>query len=208
LIPIEFPCGKILLEGIFSLPEGKGPFPLLIVCHPHPLYGGNMANNVVAAVCERAGGKGLAWLKFNFRGVGRSGGRFGNGIGEKEDVRAAVSFGQEQPGIDGGRIGLCGYSFGSLVAFAAAVEDPRIRAIAGISPFIQPEDLLQDYTHSKLFVWGDRDGFLDPKKLGQQVEKVPEPKEVAVFPGADHFWGGQEAPMAEKVVSFFVKNLL
>jgi len=208
LISIEFPCGKIMLEGIFSLPGGRGSFPLLIVCHPHPLYGGNMANNVVEAVCEEAGGKGLAWLKFNFRGVGRSGGSFGNGIGEKEDVQAAVSFGKEQPEIDGGRIGLCGYSFGSLVAFAAAVEDSRIRAVAGISPFIQPETLLENYTHPKLFVWGDRDSFLDPQKLGQQVQNLPNPKEVAVFPGVDHFWSGQEAPLAEKVVSFFVKNLL
>lgn len=197
-----------MLEGIFSLPEGKGLSPLLIVCHPHPLYGGNMENNVVAAVCQQAGKKGLAWLKFNFRGVGRSGGGFGNGIGEKEDVRAAVSFGQERSGIDGGRIGLCGYSFGSLVAFAAAAEDPRIRAIAGISPFIQPETLLQDYANPKLFVWGDQDGFLDPQKLGRQVEKLPEPKEVVVFPGVDHFWGGQEAPLAEEVVAFFVKSLL
>ncbi len=208
MFPIKIPCGKIMLEGIFSLPEGKGPSPLLILCHPHPLYGGNMENNVVAAVCQQAGKKGLAWLKFNFRGVGRSGGGFGNGIGEKEDVRAAVSFGQERAEIDGGRIGLCGYSFGSLVAFTVAAEDPRIRAVAGISPFIEPETLLQDYANPKLFVWGDRDGFLDPQKLGQQVEKLPDPKEVAVFPGVDHFWSGQEAPLAERVVAFFVKSLL
>ncbi len=208
MFPIKIPYGKIMLEGIFSLPEGKGPSPLLILCHPHPLYGGNMENNVVAAVCQQAGKKGLAWLKFNFRGVGRSGGGFGNGIGEKEDVRAAVSFGQERAEIDGGRIGLCGYSFGSLVAFTVAAEDPRIRAVAGISPFIEPETLLQDYANAKLFVWGDRDGFLDPQKLGQQVEKLPDPKEVAVFPGVDHFWSGQEAPLAERVVAFFVKSLL
>jgi alpha/beta superfamily hydrolase len=208
LIPIEIPCGKIRLEGFFSLPEGKGPFPLWVICHPHPLYGGNMENNVVEAICQQAGGTGLAWLKFNFRGVGRSGGGFGNGIGEKEDVRAAVSFGEARPEIDGARIGLCGYSFGSLVAFAAAAEDPRIRAVAGISPFIQPETLLRDTTAPKLFVWGDRDSFLDRPKLRQQVEKLPEPKELAVFPGVDHFWAGEEVPLAERVVAFFAKNLL
>jgi alpha/beta superfamily hydrolase len=167
-----------------------------------------MENNVVEAVCQQAGEKGLAWLKFNFRGVGRSGGGFGNGIGEKEDVRAAVSFGEARPEIDGARIGLCGYSFGSLVAFAAAAEDPRIRAVAGISPFIQPETLLRDTTAPKLFVWGDRDSFLDRPKLRQQVEKLPEPKELAVFPGVDHFWAGEEVPLAERVVAFFAKNLL
>ena len=81
---IEFPCREILLEGIFSLPEGEDACGLVVVCHPHPLYGGNMGNNVVEAVCRTVGSKGLAWLKFNFRGVGRSGGNFAGGVGEKK----------------------------------------------------------------------------------------------------------------------------
>ena len=91
---VEFLCKDIILEGIFALPEGDGPFSLVVVCHPHPLYGGNMYNNVVHAVCERLGEKKIAWLKFNFRGVGMSGGGFAEGIGEKEDVKAAISFGE------------------------------------------------------------------------------------------------------------------
>ena len=70
---IEFPCGNIALEGMISIPEDPGPWGLVVVCHPHPLYGGDMFNNVVHAVCEDLGKKGLAWQKFNFRGVGKSG---------------------------------------------------------------------------------------------------------------------------------------
>ena len=88
---VEFPCGEITLEGIFALPEGEGPFGLVVVCHPHPLYGGNMYNNVVHAVCEKLGQKKIAWLKFNFRGVGESGGSFAGGVGEKEDLKAAIA---------------------------------------------------------------------------------------------------------------------
>ncbi len=205
---IEFPCGDITLEGVFALPEGQGPFSLVIVCHPHPLYGGNMYNNVVHAICEKMGKQGLAWLKFNFRGVGKSGGHFGGSIGEKDDAKAAIAFGEEQTQVHPGQIGICGYSFGSIVAFSVAVEDQRIKAVAGISPFVQPADLLHHYTKPKLFISGTNDEFIDAGSLQQLVMKVPEPRELAIYPGADHFWGGSEDQMAEKVSQFFVNALL
>ncbi len=204
---IEFPCQEIMLEGIFSLPEGEDPCGLVIVCHPHPLYGGNMDNAVVEAVCRALGKRGLGWLKFNFRGVGRSGGNFGGGVGEKEDARAAVSFGATQEKVDGERMGICGYSFGSIVAFGASVEDARIKAVAGISPFIQPADLLNRYRRPKLFISGTHDEWVDVQNLERLVENLPEPKELVIQAGADHFWFGSESLMAEKVSGFFVRYL-
>ena len=202
---IEFPCQGIILEGIFSLPEGEGPFGLVIVCHPHPLYGGNMDNNVVGAICRAVGKQGLAWLKFNFRGVGRSGGNFAGGGGEKEDAQAAISFGATQEKVDGERIGICGYSFGSIVAFAAAVEDGQVKAVAGISPFVQPADLLNHYLRPKLFISGTDDEWVDAQNLERLVRNLPEPKELMIQPGVDHFWVGSESLMAEKVSDFFAK---
>ena len=204
---IEFPSGQFTLEGIIALPEGDGPFPLVVVCHPHPLYGGNMYNNVVHAVCEKLGEKNIAWLKFNFRGVGMSGGSFAGGNGEKEDVKAAISFAESQPMIDRKRIGLSGYSFGSMVAFSAAVEDNRVGAVAGISPFVQPENLFDHYGKPKLLVCGAQDGFINVKTLEQLFQKIPEPKELVIYPGVDHFWGEEEGPMAEKVGEFFGRYL-
>lgn len=200
---IEFPCHDITLEGVLALPEGNGPFGLVVVCHPHPLYGGNMYNNVVHAICEKLGERGLAWLKFNFRGVGKSGGHFGGGLGEKDDARAAISFAEKQTKIDAGKMGICGYSFGSTVAIAVAVEDMRVQAVAGISPFIQPAELLDHYTKPKLFISGANDEFIEPHDLKQLVAKLPEPKECVIYPGVDHFWGGSENSMAEKVSQFF-----
>lgn len=204
---INFPCGEITLEGIFALPEGEGPFGLVIVCHPHPLYGGNMYNNVVHAICQKVEERKISWLKFNFRGVGKSGGSFAGGIGEKEDLKAAISLGESQPKIDRERIGACGYSFGSIVAFSVAVEDPRVKAVAGISPFIQPDTLLDHYSRPKLFACGTRDEFVSVNSLESLVKKLPEPKELAIYPGVDHFWAGDCEPMAEKVSQFFLKNL-
>ncbi len=204
---VEFPCQDILLEGILSTPDGPDRFSVVVVCHPHPLYGGNMYNNVVEAVCAKLGEDGIAWLRFNFRGVGRSGGDFSGGLGEREDVKAAISFAEVQPKIDARKIGVCGYSFGSIVAFAVAVEDERVKAVAGISPFVEPPDLLNHCQKPKLFICGENDEFINAKNLQELVRGLPDPKELAIFTGSDHFWGGDEDAMAERVSKFFKTQL-
>lgn len=195
------------MEGMLGFPEGKGPFPAIVVCHPHPLYGGNMDNYVVEAVCAQMEEQGLAWLKFNFRGVGLSEGNFAEGIGEKEDARAAISYLANQEAIDAERIGICGYSFGSLIAFRLAKEEPKIKAVAGISPFIEPPSLLINYAQPKLFVWGTEDEFIDVENLQALIGKFPEPKELIFFPQTNHFWNTNVERMARKVSEFFKKHL-
>lgn len=204
---IEFASQNLSLEGLLGIPPGIGPFAALILCHPHPLYGGNMHNNVVSAICAQVEKQGLAWLKFNFRGVGRSEGNFAGGIGEKEDARAALNFIAHQELINSERIGICGYSFGSIVALQLAVEDPRVKAVAGISPFIEPPSLLDNYKRPKLFICGTEDEYIAPENLQTLIAKVPEPKELIFFPGADHFWTIHEEQMARRVSEFFKKHL-
>jgi hypothetical protein len=166
-----------------------------------------MFNNVIHAVCTALEEKGLGWLKFNFRGVGRSGGRYSDGIGEQDDTQAALSFAEKQERADPANMGVCGYSFGSTVAFAVAAKDPRVKAVAGISPFIQPPDLLDRCVSPKLLVTGTRDGFVDSRGLEEQVRRLPDPKELVLFPGGDHFWSKGEEAMAEKVAGFFRERL-
>ena len=89
---VSFRSGRLLLEGAESAPPGTGPFPAVLVCHPHPSFGGSMDNDVVRSVCEALFEKSIMTLRFNFRGVGKSEGRFGHGIGEQDDVEAAISF--------------------------------------------------------------------------------------------------------------------
>ncbi len=204
---VLFPCEDFLLEGILSLPEGEGPFGLVIVCHPHPLYGGSMHNKVVYAVCNKVGGQDLAWLKFNFRGVEGSGGRFSQGAGEKEDLKAAISFALQQDRIDADQIGLCGYSFGSLVALAVAAQDSRAKSVAAVSPLIEGLKLLERCTIPKLFVAGTEDEFIDSKELELRVMNLPEPRELVIYSGEDHFWNRYEEPMSDRVAEFFKKRL-
>ena len=85
---ILFPSGSLHLEGL--LIRGKIP-KAVVISHPHPLYGGDMDNYVVGLISQAFEEKGWTTLRFNFRGVGRSQGDFDQGIGEEEDVLAAVN---------------------------------------------------------------------------------------------------------------------
>ena len=131
---ITFPCGELSLEGICHSPEGEGPFAAVVVCHPHPLYGGSMSNNVVLAVCQALAQQSILALRFNFRGVGGSQGELADEATGQEDVRAALSYVASVEDVDRGRVGLCGYSFGAGVAVTGAASEEQVRAGGGRFP--------------------------------------------------------------------------
>jgi alpha/beta superfamily hydrolase len=205
-IHTTFPCGALTLEGVLRIPPSLEPVPAVVVCHPHPLYGGNMQNNVVMAVVRGLAAQGWATLRFNFRGAGRSEGHYDHGRGEQADTRAAISYLETRNEIDPGRIGLCGYSFGSMVAFPVAATDNRVRAVAGISPPSPPNDLA-NYAGPKLFLWGDKDTMINTKATAHVFPTLSEPKILEVIAGADHFWGGQEEVIT-KIIGEFFRNYL
>src|SRR5438093_13728759 len=115
---MTFASGVLTLEGALNLPE-RTPAPGIVVCHPHPMYGGDMHNNVVDAVCQTAAANGIVALRFNFRGAGGSEGIYDNGVGEQDDVGAALAYLRELPEVDGARVALAGYSFGAAIALQA-----------------------------------------------------------------------------------------
>lgn len=201
---VRFPSGQLSLEGVLGLPEeGSGPFPAVVLCHPHPLYGGSMDNNVIFAACEGLARVSIAWLRFNFRGVGMSGGRFDNGIGEQDDVKAALAYIGSLPEINPAKLGLCGYSFGTMVAIPVADSDDRVQAIAAVSPFFVSPGWLKAYRRPKLFICGDDDNFVNCRDVGRIVSELPERRRLDLVPGADHFWAGFESELATKLGDFF-----
>ena len=206
---VSFLSGELLLEGILATPQGAGPFPAVIVCHPHPLYGGSMDNNVVYSLCETLTQASFISLKFNFRGVGESQGEFGQGIGEQADVEAAISFVSKLKEVDENRIGLAGYSAGAGFALPVAADDARIKALAAASPPINMFnfDCLTGCPKPKFLISGDKDDLISPKQFLEFCGNLPEPKECETIEGADHFWWGYEAHLAAKVTAFLVKAL-
>jgi alpha/beta superfamily hydrolase len=201
---ISFPSGELSLEGVWHLPDSNGPLPAVIVCHPHPLYGGNMSANVVFYICQALALNNIAALRFNFRGVGKSQGRFGGGISEQEDVRAALDFALATDNINKNKIGLAGYSFGGGVAAAVAVGEERIKMLALVSPALMDSgEQLKEYIKPKFIIIGENDDVIPQRELRELFEEIPEPKQYEVIAGADHFWGGYEEVVAEKVADFF-----
>ena len=205
-VHITFPCGDISLEGVWHFPENTEQLPAVIVCHPHPLYGGNMSSNIVFAICQALAQQSIAALRFNFRGVGKSSGTFGEGIAEQEDVKAALALISSTPNIDQKRIGLAGYSFGASVALPVAVQDGRVNLLALVSPALLDSgwEQLKGYTKPKFLIAGDNDFVIPQQQFWQHIKDIPEPKQCQVISGADHFWEGFEEEVAHKVTQFFV----
>jgi len=203
---VSFHSGNLALEGVYTAPQGEGPFPAVVVCHPHPLYGGMMDNNVVLAVCHALSRVAIASLRFNFRGVGGSEGAHDGGIGERDDVAAAIGFVTSAAGIEADRIGLCGYSFGAVVALEAAARTAQVRALTLISPILSPGSPLEGYEKPKLLIWGSRDLAL-PAGLDSLMAKVAGPKQYEAVTGADHFWWGYEDRIGSAAADFFSSEL-
>jgi len=206
---VSFPSGRLVLEGTLAIPEAAGPFPAVIVCHPHPLYGGSMDNNVVYSLSETLTQASLASFKFNFRGVGGSQGEFSQGIGEQQDVEAAISFISTVKEVDSKRIGLAGYSAGAGFALPVGSNDARIRALAAVSPPLPmfDFDFLKSCHKPKFLISGNRDNFVPTNQFLEFCQNLPEPKEYESIQGADHFWWGYESHLAAKVAAFFIKVL-
>lgn len=196
-------------EGIIATPDGEGPFPGVVMCHPHPLHGGSMDNNVVIAVAFGLADAGIASLRFNFRGVGNSAGTHANGEKEHAETLAAMDFLGALPDVDDRRIGLGGYSFSARVICAHRQLYRKPLAIALVSP--SPEAIadtpLQSDRTPRMIITGDRDRLANADGTAEQLGKFNPPADYYVVAGADHFWVGQEREMADKVAPFFRDHL-
>ena len=198
---LTFACGDLTLEGALHLPTAT-PAPGVVVCHPHPQYGGEMENNVVMAACSALVERGYAALRFNFRGVGGSDGAFDQGQGEREDVRAALRYLAARPEVDKQRIGLAGYSFGAMVA--SEVASGGLRALALVSPLLSFADLRVAWGCPALLLAGDRDPMAPADRL-RVVAEAPG-VELRIIADADHSWWGFEGEVGEALGEFFARH--
>jgi alpha/beta superfamily hydrolase len=176
------------------------PVAAAVVCHAHPLHGGMMHFKVVFRVAKALRSAGLAALRFNFRGVGRSEGRFDHGIGEQDDAEAALD--ELERRYAPVPLVLGGFSFGSAVALRVGARDPRVRAVFALG---YPASIFTEHPHldargvPRLFVQGEQDRFASGEALRALVEPRPGPREVVVVPGADHFFDGRLDALQEAV---------
>lgn len=201
--------GPLRLEGRLLLPSGGGtePVPGVVLCHPHPLYGGSMDNNVIYAVRRVLVERGIAVLCFNFRGVGQSEGVHDGGRGEVDDALAAVDYLAGREDIDRVALGLAGYSFGGTVALAAGMQAEAVKAAAAISP---PAIPALSSPKPRLVICGAADRLVPAAGILRKKERITGggAGTVEVIDEADHFWAGCEGKPAGLLAAFFARHLL
>jgi hypothetical protein len=194
--PTTVRAGAETLEGRLAVPAGARLG--VVICHPHPLYGGDMESPVVARVTETCAGRGLATLRFNFRGVGASTGRHDAGLGEQDDVRACL---EHLTGALGGhpRLALAGYSFGAAMAAAVAATAP-VSGVALVAPPLRVAEVAMPVSLKGpvLVVVGAEDQYCPPDALERVRASLPAAT-VTVIDGADHFFFGALAPLGRAV---------
>jgi|UniRef100_A0A7C3V4L8 hypothetical protein len=185
---LQIQAGSVSLEARFS--PGTAPAGVVIT-HPHPLYGGSMNNNVVWTAARAFGDRGWSSLRFNFRGVGASTGRYGEGLGEVEDVIGAVAY---FAGRVPGPCFVVGYSFGAAVAARALLKGLKVAGAVLIAPPIAFMDLgfLPQTPKVSLIVAGDRDDLCPVADLELLCRDRQPPVDLRVVPGADHFFSSRE----------------
>jgi alpha/beta superfamily hydrolase len=196
---ITFYSGELTLEGMIARPDTSTVERGAVVCHPHPLYGGSMYNNVVEAALEAMWRLGWATLRFNFRGVGQSEGEHSSGSGEADDAVAAVHFMAHELAISSQKIVLAGYSFGAMAALNAASKLTDLGALMLIAlPLRMAEaDALNQINAPIVLAAGDHDNYCPPAQLQAMNQALGSRAQLKIISGADHFFGGYEAELAD-----------
>lgn len=215
---VTFTSGGLRLEGRYT-PAFEGA-PAAVICHPHPLFGGNMDNNVVYALEARIASRGVSTLCFNFRGAGSSEGEFDEMRGEVDDVLAAISWLAGRSDVDPYRLGLAGYSFGGLMAMYAAsriiarnaagtqvVAPVRLGLVSPMSPGVPWEkdpalyDLIKNPPPAVVTA-GTRDKFCSVDSARSLVTALGMDTRIIIVEGTDHFYWEREDEAALPIADF------
>jgi len=181
------PAGK--LEALLEEPDIADPIQAALVCHPHPQHGGTMHNKVVYRIARGLRRQGAVVLRFNYRGVNLSEGRYDKGIGEIDDARAALQLLRDRyPDLP---VSVAGFSFGSRIALRLAVDIQPRRAIAVGFParYFETETFSQ-LAVSRDFILSTRDEYCPLPEFQAHYATLPEPKSAHLIEAADHFFAG------------------
>jgi len=190
----------LTLEGEVAEPSGVSR-AAVVLCHPHPQYGGTMRSIVIGALFEALPHAGFTCLRFNFRGVERSGGTHDDGVGERLDVQAAVAaMVDERAGHE--PLVLAGWSFGADMTLAT--PDPMLAGWLAIAPplrFASDFDVVALDARPKQLVLGQHDEFREPASVVAATEGWRN-TEIEVIAGASHFFVGRTDRVVDAARSF------
>jgi alpha/beta superfamily hydrolase len=185
---IPGPAGR--LETVIEEPEDRAPREAVLICHPHPQFGGTMHNKVVHRMARGMRRAGAVVLRFNYRGVNMSEGIYDNGIGELEDARAALeSLRARYPELP---FTLAGFSFGSRIILKLGCEIPGAsRLIAVGFPAGDTASLaLGACEIPRVFIQSTHDQYGPTEAMESYFAALEGPKELIWVEARDHFFAG------------------
>jgi uncharacterized protein len=191
------------LEGRYHQAETPGA-PVAVVLHPHPLYGGSMNNKIVYTIFHAFKDAGFSVLRFNFRGVGRSQGKYDDGIGELSDAATAMDWLQQQ-NPEASTCWIGGFSFGSWISMQLLMRRPEIEGFITVAPPSNLYDFsfLAPCPSSGLVIQGNRDEIVPEENVSKLLNKVNTQKgkqiSYAVVDGADHYFRNQLDPLRSHI---------
>lgn len=211
-----------MAEIFFNGPEGRvearyhsagnTQAPLAVVLHPHPLYGGTMNNKVVYNLYQNFVNNGFSVLRMNFRGVGRSQGKYDNGIGELADAASALDWIQLQ-NPDSRSCWICGFSFGAWISMQLMMRRPEIDGFVSVSPPVNMYDFsfLSPCPASGIITQGDLDSVVNEPAVAALGQKLNKQRGIEVqysmISGADHYYRTKMDELNETIDGYIKQRL-
>ncbi len=179
----------------------------VLICHPHPLYGGTMENKVVTTLFRAFAGLNTNVVRFNYRGVGKSEGSYGEALGETEDLLTVFNWVKSvEPETD---IWLAGFSFGSYVATRAA-QSVQAKQLLTVAPAVEHFDF-DSITYPEcpwLVIQGTEDEVVPPDLVYQWIDKQSNPPALVKVSDTGHFFHKKLIQLKEIVMQHYSELLM
>lgn len=195
------------LEARYT-PSASPNAPIAVLAHPHPMHGGTMFNKVVHVMNQAFVANGFATMRFNFRGVGKSQGRYDDGAGELADAATALDWMQSMH-RNHGPIWVAGFSFGAWVSMQLLMRRPEIAGFVSVAPPANMYDFsfLAPCPCGGLVLQGDKDGIVPEKSALELVGKLRQQRgktaiDYRVIPEGNHFFKDREDQLLAELTDY------
>ncbi|MBS0271224.1 MAG: alpha/beta hydrolase [Proteobacteria bacterium] len=206
---ITGPIGRI--EARYQQGKGRNA-PLAIVLHPHPEHGGTMNNKITYALFRAFVDQGFSTLRFNFRGVGRSEGKFDHGEGELSDAAACLDWLQVQ-NPEPSQCWVAGFSFGAWICMQLLMRRPELDGFIAVAPPANMYDFtfLAPCPVSGLILQGAKDEIVPKDSIQKLVSRLSAQRGLHIdyrtVPDADHFFTDQIPDLTTHVHDYLTAAL-
>ena len=209
---------EVIISGNVGRIEGRyhqnsnPKAPVALILHPHPLYGGTMNNKITYNLYKAFANNGFSVLRVNFRGVGKSQGKFDNGVGELMDITAVINWLHDQ-NMEATDFWIAGFSFGAWIALQTVMRRPEIENYILVAPPASKYDFnfIVPCSASGLVIQGEKDEITKEQDSARLAEKLSARDGAEVLyqmiPNADHFFK-EQMPEFEEAIDNYIKSRL